>query len=173
VLGKTPAQGFGSFYCANSMVKYKYSFHWGVFLAKARITPFRLIEWVIIDSDYSMQSNCMPCCHWQGPVLEWTERIDDIVQHGSFTPFCKRWPVLTLFWILELLVSELLWLGGLLGHLLFSIPLCLTSIVGCTVITNWDLWQEMNCFRPPAASITNTTNYCHYMELSVKTLKMS
>jgi hypothetical protein len=120
-----------------------------------------------------MQSNCMPCCHRQGPVLETTERINDIVQHGSFTPFCKKWLALTLFWILELLVSELLWLGGLLGHLLFSIPLCLTSTVGCTVITNLDLWQVMNCFRPPAAGITNTTNHCHSMELSVKTLKMS
>jgi len=54
-----------------------------------------------VDSDDTMESNCMPFQHPQGPVSEWPQKFQDAVDNCPFILCCGEGPVNAVFWILQ------------------------------------------------------------------------
>jgi len=72
-----------------------------------------------------MQCYSMRLWHPQGAILELPQYFHDILHNGPFILSCEKWPVISVFWILEPLCCELTELVAALQQLECWVPTCL------------------------------------------------
>jgi len=79
---------------------------------------------VTVDSDAVMKSNGMRFRHAQGPVSEWSNTMQDVLDDDPFILGCELWPAIIVFWNFEPLPGELFESVSSLKQLPYRIPLC-------------------------------------------------
>jgi len=72
-----------------------------------------------------MQCDRMPLGHPHGPILKWLQYSHDILHNGPLILSGERWPVISVFWIVEPLACEFPQSVGVLQQLQCWVPLCL------------------------------------------------
>jgi len=60
-----------------------------------------VIEHVILHCVNMVQCDCMPVQHPLGPISEWREYFQDILDNRPFILCCEEWLVMAVLWILE------------------------------------------------------------------------
>jgi len=77
-------------------------------LSHSSHNAIHMIENVIVYCDNLMQCHCMPLCHPQGPISDWLQYFDDILDNHLFALYCEEWPDIIGLWIVEPLAGEFL-----------------------------------------------------------------
>jgi hypothetical protein len=65
-----------------------------------------IIEHINVDRHEVMQCVCMPLRNPQGQISESPQKFHDVLDNCPLTPCGANWPVLTVYYMLELLVAE-------------------------------------------------------------------